>query len=121
MGYLVLMVFLVIELGIGVLTIVAWVKVITKAGYSGWWFLISLVPVVNFVMFLVFAFSKWPVQVRLEAAERSNRQSGGQMGPYGLGPYVGAGRAVPGGQPAWGQSSWNAEGPSGPRSWDSLR
>ncbi len=102
MGYLVLMVFLVIELGIFVLSIVAGVNVIAKAGYSGWWILITLVPIVNFVMFLVFAFSRWPVQVRLEAAERS-RQSGGQMGPYGWEAYGGGARAPVGGQTGWGQ------------------
>ncbi len=32
-----------------------------KAGYSGWWCLILLVPVVNVVMIYVFAFSTWPV------------------------------------------------------------
>ena len=119
MGYLVLMVFLVIELGIGVLTIVAGVKVLTKAGYSGWWILITLVPIVGFVMFLVFAFSKWPVQVRLEAAERG-RQAGGQTGPYGWDAYgAGAGAAV-GGQAPWGRGP-GGPGPAGPQSWDFMR
>lgn len=44
-----------------VVSVVAWVKILTKAGYRGWWVLIALVPVVNLVMFLVFAFSEWPV------------------------------------------------------------
>jgi uncharacterized membrane protein YhaH (DUF805 family) len=43
-----------------VLSVVAWVKIISKAGYNGWWVLIAVVPVVNLVMFLVFAFSRWP-------------------------------------------------------------
>ena len=119
MGFLVLMVFLVIELGIGVLTIVAGVKVISKAGYSGWWILITLVPIVGFVMFLVFAFSKWPVQVRLETAERS-RPSGGQMGPYGWDVYGGDGRAAAGGQTPWGQGP-GGPGSAGPSSWDFMR
>jgi hypothetical protein len=120
MGYVALMVFLVIELGISVLTIVAGVKVISKAGYSGWWVLITLVPIVNFVMFLVFAFSKWPVHERLEAAERS-RQSGGHMGPYAWDPYGGGGRSTVGGQPAWGQPAGSPGGSPGPQSWDYLR
>lgn len=41
--------------------LVAYVRIIQKAGYSGWWVLVGLVPVVNAVMFLVFAFSTWPV------------------------------------------------------------
>lgn len=56
-----------------VVSIVGTVKIISKAGYSGWWVLIGLVPLVNFIMFLVFAFGQWPV---LREAEniRSARQ-----------------------------------------------
>ncbi|QWC18013.1 DUF805 domain-containing protein [Cellulomonas dongxiuzhuiae] len=41
--------------------LIAYVRIIQKAGYSGWWVLVGLVPVLNLVMFLVFAFSTWPV------------------------------------------------------------
>ena len=61
-----------------VLTIAAWVKILTKAGYSGWWILIGLVPLVNMIMFFVFAFSDWP-------ALRAARQY--QAGPYQPSPY----------------------------------
>jgi uncharacterized membrane protein YhaH (DUF805 family) len=37
------------------------VKILRKAGYSGWWSLIVLVPLVNIIMFYVFAFANWPV------------------------------------------------------------
>ena len=37
-----------------------YVKIIQKAGYSGWWVLILLVPIANLVAIWVFAFSKWP-------------------------------------------------------------
>ena len=50
-----------------VLVLVAYVRIIQKAGYSGWWVLIGLVPIVNVVMFFVFAFSTWPVQRENEA------------------------------------------------------
>lgn len=50
----------VIYLVVLVLMAVAWVKILTKAGYSGWWVLIAVVPLVNIIMFLVFAFSDWP-------------------------------------------------------------
>ena len=61
-----------------VLMIAAWVKILTKAGYSGWWILIGLVPLVNMIMFFVFAFSDWP-------ALRATRQY--QAGPYQPSPY----------------------------------
>lgn len=50
--------------------IVACVVMLRKAGYSGWWALLGLVPLVNIIMFLVFAFRRWPIQseiVRLRA------------------------------------------------------
>ena len=50
-----------IYLGVIILTVVAWVKILSKAGYSGWWVLIGIVPLVNVIMFFVFAFSEWPV------------------------------------------------------------
>ncbi|MCB7134961.1 DUF805 domain-containing protein [Cellulosimicrobium marinum] len=65
---------LVIYLVVALLFLVAYVRIIQKAGYSGWWILIALVPVVNVVMFLVFAFSRWPV-----LRERDALRSGG---PY---------------------------------------
>ncbi len=52
---------LVFYLAIAVLGFIAGWKVLTKAGYSGWWIFISLVPLVGVVMFFVFAFSDWPV------------------------------------------------------------
>ena len=36
------------------------VKILQKAGYSGWWRLIVFVPLVNIIMFYVFAFANWP-------------------------------------------------------------
>jgi hypothetical protein len=53
-------VLLIIYLAGIVVSLIASVKILTKAGYSGWWVLIAFVPLVNFVMFLVFAFSDWP-------------------------------------------------------------
>ena len=44
-----------------VFSLVCQVKIITKAGYSGWYVLTAFVPILNIVMFLVFAFGKWRV------------------------------------------------------------
>jgi uncharacterized membrane protein YhaH (DUF805 family) len=35
-------------------------KILAKAGYSGWWCLLALVPILNIIMLWVFAFSSWP-------------------------------------------------------------
>jgi hypothetical protein len=63
-------VFLVVGLVLALFSVVCQVKIITKAGYSGWYVLTQFVPVLGFVMFLMFTFGKWPIQERLEAAER---------------------------------------------------
>lgn len=46
----------------------AW-KITSKAGYSGAWSLILLVPMVGFIAVWAFAFMKWPIEVQ---AERRN-------------------------------------------------
>jgi hypothetical protein len=33
-----------------------------KAGYSGWWVLTMIIPLVNLIMVWVFAFAEWPVE-----------------------------------------------------------
>lgn len=59
------LVLLVFYLGLVVLFLVGWWKIVSKAGYSGAWALIGLVPLANVVMFFVFAFSDWPVHQQL--------------------------------------------------------
>ena len=41
--------------------------ILRKAGYSGWWILISLIPILNIIMFWVFAFARWPIEERTAA------------------------------------------------------
>jgi hypothetical protein len=40
------------------------VKILRKAGYSGWWVITSPIPIVNIVMFWLFAFARWPLEER---------------------------------------------------------
>ena len=35
-------------------------KIISRSGLSGWWVLVSFVPVINFIAIWFFAFCKWP-------------------------------------------------------------
>jgi len=46
-----------------VLVLPAWLfsRVVSKAGFSGWWALLGVVPLVNLVALWVFAFTKWPL------------------------------------------------------------
>ncbi len=36
------------------------VKILNRAGYSGWWSLLGLLPIVNVIALWVFAYAKWP-------------------------------------------------------------
>lgn len=36
------------------------IRVLTKAGYSGWWVILAIIPLVNLISLWVFAFSRWP-------------------------------------------------------------
>jgi hypothetical protein len=36
------------------------VRIVQKAGYSGWWCLLLVIPIVNVIMFWVFALARWP-------------------------------------------------------------
>jgi uncharacterized membrane protein YhaH (DUF805 family) len=37
-------------------------RISRKAGFSGWWSLLMLIPLVNIVMIWVFAFVQWPAE-----------------------------------------------------------
>ena len=45
--------------------VVNW-RIVSKAGYSGALSLLLLIPLVGWLMMIVFAFSKWPIEQRLE-------------------------------------------------------
>jgi len=45
-----------------VITVIAYWKIFSKAGFSGALSLLMLVPIANFVMLLVLAFSEWPLE-----------------------------------------------------------
>ena len=50
----------IIILLIGLIYFIPIIKVLNKAGYSGWWSLMLFLPLVNIIMFWVFAFADWP-------------------------------------------------------------
>jgi hypothetical protein len=88
-------VLLFVYIAIAVLGIIAAVKVITKAGYSGWWILIAFVPIVGSIFVLVFAFSTWPItrEVEMLRARLAGAGGYGRPGDYGERPSGGSGSA----------------------------
>lgn len=79
-------VILFVYLAFAVIGIIAAIKVVTKAGYSGWWILITFVPFVGAVFVLIFAFSKWPITSEVEMLRARLASAGGYGRPGGYGP-----------------------------------
>jgi hypothetical protein len=50
---------------IGLLVILPYWKIFSKAGFSGWWSLTLIVPILNFIMLFYLAFAEWPVHREL--------------------------------------------------------
>jgi hypothetical protein len=100
----VFLVFVAFAVVISIFTLVCEVKIISKAGYSGWFVLTAFVPILNIVMFIFFAFAKWPVQEQLEAAQRAAGR-GYSPPPFAQGPPRGPSPAGPSG-PAGSAGSW---------------
>lgn len=56
---------------LAIASLVAYVVILRKAGYSGWVVLLAFIPLVNVVAFFVFAFSDWPVRKQLRESQRA--------------------------------------------------
>jgi uncharacterized membrane protein YhaH (DUF805 family) len=39
-------------------------KILSRVGYSGWWSLLALIPIVNLIALWMFAFGQWPSSPR---------------------------------------------------------
>ncbi len=63
-----LMVVFLVELLFAVFMIYLVSRIARKAGFSGWWALMMIVPIANLVMLIVFAFVEWPVRAQLSLA-----------------------------------------------------
>ncbi len=57
-----LIVFGLILLIIVIIALIIFALIVKKAGYSGWWALMILIPVINLAMIWVFAFAEWPAE-----------------------------------------------------------
>ena len=53
--------FIILLLYLVVFVVPSW-RIVSKAGYSGAWALLMLVPLVNIVALWLFAFSRWPYE-----------------------------------------------------------
>lgn len=62
-----------------IFAIIIYWRIFSKAGYSGARSLLMLIPVVNLIIIIMFAFSEWPVQRELN---QLRQMSGGRPGGY---------------------------------------
>jgi hypothetical protein len=53
---------LIIVLFMFLIPLLIFLPIAKKAGYSGWWALTAIIPLVNLVMIWVFAFAEWPAE-----------------------------------------------------------
>ncbi len=65
-----IIIFAIIILAFLVLAIVVWCKIFSKTGYSWALGLLMFVPIANLIMFLVLAFSTWPIERELKALKQ---------------------------------------------------
>lgn len=93
----------IIAIAIWIVFLLGYVKIISKAGYSGWWVLIMFVPIVNVIMLLVFAFKEWPIQRELAELRAWANQIQRGPGPQQFGGSAAGGSPAGGGQPPYGQ------------------
>jgi len=52
---------LIVMLVVAVVFLIAWYKIFKKAGYPGWYVILMIIPAINLIIFLIFAFGQWPV------------------------------------------------------------
>jgi hypothetical protein len=62
-----------------------WGMIFKKAGYSFWMGILMLIPLVNLIWLLIFAFSTWPIHRELERYRSQVGYSGGGF-PVGTQP-----------------------------------
>lgn len=55
----IIIILVLIPLGI---LVFSYAKIAKKSGYSGWWALPMIIPLVAVIMIWIFAFSKWPME-----------------------------------------------------------
>ena len=51
-----------------VISVIALVRIVQRAGYNGWWVLIMFVPVANMLALWYFGFGPWPTDAKLARA-----------------------------------------------------
>jgi hypothetical protein len=64
-------------IGLVMLVVMLWIwgRIFHKAGFSGWLALLLLIPIVNLVLIIWFAFAEWPLERRAKSLMGSATQA----------------------------------------------
>jgi hypothetical protein len=69
----------IIALAMTVFFVYIYWRIAVKAGYPGAMSLLLLIPLANFVVLIMFAFSEWPIEVQLKALRGGSAPPPGTM------------------------------------------
>ena len=50
-------------------------KIVSKAGFSRWWFLILFIPIVNLISIWIFAFKRWPALDSTDSVSQEDQET----------------------------------------------
>lgn len=54
--------FSIVAFAVVLLPLLLFIPAVNKAGFSGWWVVLAMVPIVGLVLLWIFAYTKWPGQ-----------------------------------------------------------
>lgn len=55
---------------IGILIVLPNWKIFSRAGFSGWWSLLMILPIINILLEYYLAYAEWPIQQELIALRK---------------------------------------------------
>ncbi len=64
--------FIVLVIVLAACTCLPWMRIFSRAGYNPALGLLMFIPIVNFFLFLLFAFHKWPIEADLRTPDSSS-------------------------------------------------
>ncbi len=74
--------FIVIALAMLILHVVVFCKIYARAGYPWAMGFLMLIPIVNFILMLILAFSEWPIQRQVKQLQQQLASPTGPSGNF---------------------------------------
>jgi uncharacterized membrane protein len=71
--------FLVLAALFAAISVIGWSRIYYRIGWPAWYGLLMIVPFVSVVFVLMVAFSKWPIERRMESMEYDLKRLHGEL------------------------------------------